>query len=70
MDHAKGLIEVALPLDAISKASARGKSIRHLGFRGHRAFATGGLHPPYEKEGNAVNSGQSVASELSLQGDS
>lgn len=29
MIHKKKLIEVALPLDAINKASAREKSIRH-----------------------------------------
>ncbi|MBN2490019.1 MAG: DUF1156 domain-containing protein [Planctomycetes bacterium] len=29
MKHAKKLIEVALPLDAINKTSAREKSIRH-----------------------------------------
>jgi putative DNA methylase len=29
MKHAKKLIEVALPLDAIDAASAREKSIRH-----------------------------------------
>jgi len=29
MTHKKKLIEVALPLDAINKASAREKSIRH-----------------------------------------
>ena len=29
MAHKKKLIEVALPLDAINKASAREKSIRH-----------------------------------------
>ncbi len=46
--YCKKLIEVALPLDAINKASAREKSIRH----GHRAHCTcGGLGGRWRRRG-------------------